>query len=120
MKDRRGEESIDRFLETAGTEKGIHLRSFALQRSADRRVLKNPDPALRLQLRQRLLQAKCVTDRFLHELFDQRLTHAFSIRRPKPAPNPQIPANPTPAISTDSPLSIITTVRSRIFATRSG
>ena len=39
MKHRRGAESIDRFLETAGTEKSVDFGIFALQRSANPGVM---------------------------------------------------------------------------------
>src|SRR5438093_12070822 len=98
MKHRRGAESIDRFLETAGTEKGIDFRIFALQRSANWRVMQDHDPALSLQLNHGLLEANGVTDRFLHELLNQRLTP--SVQHP-PAETAAEPADPRESNSGD-------------------
>jgi len=83
--------SVDWFFEAAGTKEGINFRIFALQRSANWRVMQNHDSAIGLQLHQRLLQANGMADLFLHELFNQRL-----------APRVQHPPAETAAETTDS------------------
>ena len=72
-------EPIDGFFEPAGTEKSINLRILALQRGPNGRVVQDHDPTLCLQLHQRLLQTNSVADRFLHELFNQRLTDCATL-----------------------------------------
>src|SRR5215510_12220777 len=83
--------SVDWFFEAAGTKEGINFMIFALQRSANWRVMQNHDSAIGLQLHQRLLQANGMADLFLHELFNQRL-----------APRVQHPPAETAAETTDS------------------
>src|SRR5262249_56119633 len=84
--------SVDWFFEAAGTKEGINFRIFALQRSANWRVMQNHDSAIGLQLHQRLLQANGMADLFLHELFNQRL--APPLHHPPPQTPPPTPASP--------------------------
>lgn len=65
---------IDWLFQSAGPEKSKNFRIFPVQRRADGRVMEHSDTAFGLQFGERLFQANGVTDGFLNELFNERLT----------------------------------------------
>jgi hypothetical protein len=77
-------EAVDRFLETAATEKRVDFWIFTDESSPNRGVMQNGNPPIGLEFRQRLLESHDVIDCFLNELYDER----FAPRIQHPAAEP--------------------------------
>ena len=88
--------STERFLEAAAAEEWKDLEGFTFDRLLDWRVVKDGDPPIRAQSRERGLEFQRFAHRFMHCVLMMSSPHGPSARRPKPPANPFTPANPMP------------------------
>src|SRR5215475_10074746 len=65
--------SVDRFLQSAGTEKREDLRRFSFHGASNRRVMQQGNALLRSQACQRRLEFQRLVHGFLHERLDRVL-----------------------------------------------
>ena len=73
MKDGVNSKTVDWLFQTTRSEEGKNFRIFSLQRGADWRVMQDRHSPICLQFNKRLLEANGVINRFLYELFNERL-----------------------------------------------